>query len=143
MFKCKTLTSNVLCHYFIVIIVQTNVIVSDYAFSQQFFITVLIIASVAVLALSILTESSDGRKQIIDRDGGSEEKLCSMLSGIKGAGEVEAMVQYNEDSSVSGVIVIAEGGSDPVIANDITKGVSTLYNIPVSSVIVFEKEQEE
>ena len=106
-------------------------------------ITVLIIASVAVLALSILTESSDGRKQIIDRDGGSEEKLCSMLSGIKGAGEVEAMVQYNEDSSVSGVIVIAEGGSDPVIANDITKGVSTLYNIPVSSVIVFEKEQEE
>lgn len=106
-------------------------------------ITVLIIVSVAVLALSILTESSDGRKQIIDRDGGSEEKLCSMLSGIKGAGEVEAMVQYNEDSSVSGVIVIAEGGSDPVIANDITKGVSTLYNIPVSSVIVFEKEQEE
>ena len=56
-------------------------------------ITVLIIASVAVLALSILTESSDGRKQIIDRDGGSEEKLCSMLSGIKGAGEVVAMVQ--------------------------------------------------
>ena len=32
-----------------------------------------------------------------------------MLSGIKEQVEVEAMVQYNEDSSVSGVIVIAEG----------------------------------
>ena len=98
-------------------------------------ITVLIIASVAVLALSILTESSDGRKQIIDRDGGSEEKLCSMLSGIKGAGEVEAMVQYNEDSSVSGVIVIAEGGSDPVIANDITTVSYTHLTLPTNMTV--------
>ena len=29
-----------------------------------------------------------------------------------------------------------------VVANDLTKGVATLYRIPVSSVIVFEKEQE-
>lgn len=106
-------------------------------------ITVLLIASVGILALSILTESSDGRKQIIDGDGGSEEQLCSVLSGIKGVGEVEVMVQYNEDYTVAGVIVTAEGGSDPVIANDLTRGVATLYNIPVSSVIVFEKEQGE
>ena len=36
----------------------------------------------------------------------------------------------------------AEGGANPVVANDLTKGVATLYRIPVSSVIVFEKEQE-
>ena len=87
-------------------------------------ITVLLIASIGILALSILTENSDGRKQIIDGDG-------------------EVMVQYNDDYSVAGVIVIAEGGADPVTANALTNGVATLYNIPVSSVIVFEKEQEE
>lgn len=106
-------------------------------------ITVLLIASIGILALSILTENSDGRKQIIDGDGSSEEQLCSVLSSIKGAGDVEVMVQYNDDYSVAGVIVIAEGGADPVTANALTNGVATLYNIPVSSVIVFEKEQEE
>lgn len=36
-------------------------------------ITVLLIASVVILALSILTETDDGRRQITDGDGGSEE----------------------------------------------------------------------
>lgn len=106
-------------------------------------ITALLIASIGILALSILTGNSDSRKQIIDGDGGSEEQLCSVLSSIKGVGEVEAMVQYDDDYKVSGVIVTAEGGSNPIIANNITNGVATLYGIPVSSVIVFEKEQEE
>ena len=105
--------------------------------------TVLLIASVVILALSIFTENDDGRRQIIDGDGGSEEQLCSVLSSISGVGEVQAMVRYNEDQTVAGVIVIADGGSDPVVANKITSGVATLYSIPVSSVIVFEKEQEE
>ena len=43
---------------------------------------------------------------------------------------------------MTGVILTAEGGANPVVANDLTKGVATLYRIPVSSVIVFEKEQE-
>ena len=104
-------------------------------------ITILLIASVAILALSILTDSKDGRKQIIDSDGGDEERLCSILSGIKGAGDV--IVKYDDDCKVVGVIVSAEGGENPIVANKLTNGVSTLYNIPVSSVIVFEKEQEE
>lgn len=106
-------------------------------------VSVLLIASVAVLALSILTDSDDGRKQIIDQDGGSEEALCSILSGIKGADDVEVIVQYGNDSEVVGVIVSAVGADNPIVANKLTNGVSTLYNIPVSSVIVFEKEQEE
>ncbi len=48
--------------------------------------TVLLIASVVILALSILTETDDGRRQITDGDGGSEEQLCSVLSSINGAG---------------------------------------------------------
>ena len=106
-------------------------------------ITVLLIASIGILALSILTENSDGRKQITDNDRASEEQLCSVLSSIKGAGEVDVMVQYDKDNTVAGVIVTAEGGNDPVTVNPLTNGVATLYNIPISSVIVFEKEQEE
>ena len=106
-------------------------------------IVVLLIASIGILTLSIITDNNDGRKQIIDRDGGTEEKLCAILSSIKGAGTVDVMVEYNDDDNVSGVIVIADGGENPVVANELTKGVATLYDIPVSSVIVFEKEQGE
>ena len=105
-------------------------------------VTVLLIASVAILALNILTDSKDTRRQIIDRDGSSEEQLCSVLSGMKGVGAVDAIIEYDENNKVTGVILNAEGGANPVVANDLTKGVATLYRIPVSSVIVFEKEQE-
>jgi len=106
-------------------------------------VTVMLIASILIIALSIFSEGDDGRKQIIDMDGGSESQLCSILSSIEGVGEVEVMMQTDKDDSISGVIVIAEGGSDPVVANKLTQGVSTLFNIPVSNVIVFEKEMEE
>ena len=106
-------------------------------------ITILLITSIAIISLSILTENTDPRKQIIDGDGSSEEELCAVLSSIKGAGDVDVLIQYNSDSTVSGVIVTSEGAKDPIITNKLTKGVATLYNIPVSSVIVFEKEQGE
>ena len=96
-------------------------------------VTVLLIASVAILALNILTDSKDTRR---------EEQLCSVLSGMKGVGAVDAIIEYDENNKVTGVILTAEGGANPVVANDLTKGVATLYRIPVSSVIVFEKEQE-
>ena len=98
----------------------------------------LLAASVAILALSVLTSGTDGRKQILDGDGGTEEQLCSVLSMVDGAGQVEVMVEYDRDSQVKGVIVLAEGGGSPVVANNLTRGVATLYDIPVSSVIVFE-----
>ncbi|MFQ9894067.1 MAG: hypothetical protein ACLRWH_13165, partial [Emergencia sp.] len=106
-------------------------------------ITIIIIASVFFLTMSILTDDNDSRKQISDDDGATETTLCSILSEINGVGEVNAMVRYNEESAVTGVIVTAQGAEDPVIKNNIIKGVSTLFDIPVSSVMVFEKKQEE
>jgi hypothetical protein len=104
---------------------------------------IILIGSILFLTLNVLTTDKDGRRQIIDNDGGTEERLCSVLSGIRGAGQVEVMVDYSDDLQVSGVIVTAEGGGDPVVASSLTRAVTTLYGIPVSRVIVFEKEQEE
>ena len=104
---------------------------------------ILLAVSVALLALSVLTESTDGRRQILDLDGGTEEQLCAVLSSIDGAGMVEVLVEYDSRDDVKGVIVLAEGAGNPVVANNLTKGVATLYSIPVSSVIVFEKSLNE
>ena len=106
-------------------------------------ITAVLIGCAVILTLSVFSKSKDGRRQIIDMDGGAEERLCSILSNVKGAGKVEAMIEYDTGGKVSGVLVTAEGAGNPVVAKDLTEGVACLYNIPVSSVIVFEKEQAE
>lgn len=106
-------------------------------------ITAIIISSVFLLTVSVLTDSDDSRKQISDDNGASEAALCSFLSDVKGVGKVSVMIEYGEKGTVSGVIVTAQGADDPVVKNDIAKGVATLFDIPVSSVMVFEKNQEE
>ena len=110
--------------------------------SMMKLMTVLIVASIIFLSLSILTDNDDSRKLISDNNGATESALCSILSEIKGVGAVKVLVEYGEKSTVCGVIVTAEGAGDPVVKNDIIKGVSTLYDIPVSSVMVFEKKEE-
>ena len=103
-------------------------------------IAILIILSVALLSFDVFTQNKDGRKQIIDDDGGTEAALCSILTDIKGVGEVDVMLQYNEERQISGAIVTAEGAGDPVVRNNLVNAVRAVFNIPVSSVVVFEKD---
>lgn len=103
-------------------------------------IAVLIILSVALLSFDVFTQNKDGRKQILDEDGGTEEALCAILTDIKGVGAVDVMLQYGEDDQISGVIVTAEGADDPIVQNNLVNAVRAVFNIPVSSVMVFEKD---
>ena len=102
----------------------------------------LLIAAIAILALNLLLSDTDGRKQVLDGNGGTEEKLCSVLSSIEGAGNVEVMVEYDSRNQAKGLIVLAAGAGSPVVEKKLTDGVATLYDIPVSSVIVFEKKPD-
>ena len=106
-------------------------------------IAVLIIISVALLSFDVFTNDTDKRKQIIDETVSTETALCNILTDIKGVGKVDVMLQYNSDEEISGVIVTAEGAQDPVIRNDLVNAVRAVFNIPVSSVMVFEKEGTE
>lgn len=103
-------------------------------------IAVLIIISVALLSFDVFTQNTDKRKQIIDETVSTETALCTILTDIKGVGKVDVMLQYDKDEQISGVIVTAEGAEDPVIRNNLVNAVRAVFNIPVSSVMVFEKE---
>lgn len=103
-------------------------------------IALLIILSVALLSFDVFTQNKDGRKQIIDDDGGTEAALCSILTDIKGVGDVDVMLQYDKEKQISGAIVTAEGAGDPVVRNNLVNAVRAVFNIPVSSVMVFEKD---
>ena len=100
---------------------------------------VLIILAVIFLSFDVFTQNRDGRKQIIDSDGGIETELCSILSDIDGVGAVDVMLQYGEKDQVTGVIVTAEGAGNPVVKNDLIKAVMALFDISSANVEVFEK----
>lgn len=104
-------------------------------------IAVLIILSVALLSFDVFTENTDERKQIIDETVDTETELCNILTDINGVGDVDVMIQYNEDAEISGVIVTAEGAEDPITKNNLVNAVRAVFNIPVSSVVVFEKDR--
>ena len=106
-------------------------------------IVVLIVSAIFFLSMSILTDNDDSRKMISDNNGATESALCNILSEVKGVGSVNVLVEYGEESTVCGVIVTAEGAGNPIVKSNIIKGVSTLYDIPVSSVMVFEKKEEQ
>lgn len=104
----------------------------------------LIIASIFLLTLSILTDDHDSRKQVGGTGRETEAALTGILSEIEGVRDVSILVEYGEKDGaekVTGVIVTARGTKNPVIKNNILKGVATLYDIPASSVVVFEKGQ--
>lgn len=103
---------------------------------------VFIIVAVVFLSFDVFTQSRDGRRQIIDEDGGTESELCNILSDINGVGNVDVMLQYGEDERISGVIVTAEGAGDPVVKNNLIKAVMAVFDIPASNVEVFEKNAD-
>lgn len=127
-------------------------------------IMILFVAAIALLIFDVLTQSKDGRKQIVDMDGGTEYskeatstveeeiRLKAILSQMKGVGDTEVMITYKSSEEknmvfsgndatrkVEGVIVASEGAGDIITKNNIINAVATLFNIPVSNIMVFEK----
>ncbi|MDO4745031.1 MAG: hypothetical protein Q4B18_00590 [Bacillota bacterium] len=99
----------------------------------------LIIIGVLLLSFDVFTTSKDGRRQIVDEDGGVEAELCLILSDIDGVGDVDVMLQYDNNEEITGAIVTASGAGDPVIKNNVINAVMALFNISAASVEVFEK----
>jgi len=133
-------------------------------------LTILFVAIIALLLFDVLTQSKDGRKQIVDMDGGTEYtdetalateeelRLESILSQMKGVGDTNVMITYQDETEtdpvfnngnsgknhkVGGVIVASEGAGDIVVRNNIINAVATLFDIPASNVVVFEKSRIE
>jgi len=135
---------------------------------KTFYALLVIVTAAALLLLSadIFSQSRDGRRQIIDADGGEEVpvngrlqteeelRLQEMLANIAGVGENRVMITRQEDRetvsvfssqerrpAVRGVIVAAEGASNASVRLSIMEAVASAYGVPTSSVMVFQLEQ--
>lgn len=105
-------------------------------------LSIIIIVIVILLSFDVFSQNNDGRRQIVDRDGGVEADLCMILSDIEGVGEVDVMLQYDEDDHITGAIVTAGGADDPVVKNNVVNAVMALFDISASNVEVFKKTGE-
>ncbi len=133
-------------------------------------LTILFVAVIALLLFDVLTQSKDGRRQIVDMDGGTEYteetaiateeeiRLEEILSQMKGVGDTNVMITYQNveetdtvfssesnknDRKVEGVIVASEGAGDIIIKSNIINAVATVFDIPASNVVVFEKSNSD
>ena len=129
-------------------------------------LTIITVSAMLLLSGNVLTQDRDGRRQIVDGDGGEELlvsgslktreelRLESMLSNIAGVGHNQVMITWKEtedaisvfssqeeQKQLKGVIVAAEGASLPSVKLAIIDAVTSLYGIPTSSVMVFSLEQ--
>lgn len=102
-------------------------------------LTVIIVIAILFLSMDVFSNNRDGRRQIVDPDGGTETALEVMLSDIKGAGKVTVMVKERNDGEVKGVIVTATGAGNPVVKDNLINAVAVIFDIPTSNVMVFEK----
>lgn len=105
-------------------------------------LVIVIIAIVILLSFDVFSQNMDGRRQIVDKDGGVEADLCMILSDIEGVGEVDVMLQYDEDEHITGAIVTAVGADDPVVKNNVVNAVMALFDISATNVEVFKKNSE-
>lgn len=105
-------------------------------------LAIIIIAIVILLSFDVFSQNNDGRRQIVDKDGGVEADLCMILSDIEGVGEVDVMLQYDEDDRITGAIVTAGGADDPVVKNNVVNAVMALFDISATNVEVFKKSSE-
>ena len=66
-----------------------------------------------------------------------EHKICSVIQKIDGCGKAQVAISYDGGEDVIGVVVVAEGATDPIIRFKIVQVVVTLLDVDSSSVSVF------
>ena len=105
-------------------------------------LAVIIAAVVVLLSFDVFSSNNDGRRQIVDKDGGVEADLCMILSDIEGVGAVDVMLQYDDDDHIIGAIVTAGGADDPIVKNNVVNAVMALFDISATNVEVFKKSNK-
>lgn len=89
----------------------------------------LLVILIVGLLLVVMAIPTGGTKAEISYNTETEKRLESILSEMEGVGEVRVMVTFQEDDVVEGVAVIADGGENPVVVQNIIEVVQALFHV--------------
>ncbi len=100
----------------------------------QIILVVFIIAIALIIYSSVMTSNVED-VGVMNED---EMRLNAILSSIDGVGEVESMITV-KDGDIVGVLVIAEGGDNPLIRLRLIDASASALGVDKSIVSVFSK----
>ncbi|MBR6700514.1 MAG: hypothetical protein IKL72_02165 [Firmicutes bacterium] len=122
----------------------------------NFIITLVIILAAALLIGNVFFAEEEEEQSLVIFDNDSqaidaenlymeeEQRMSDILSEVKGVGDVKVMLTYGEDvrgeSSVKGVVVVAQGAGDIITKNKIITAAQSAFDIPVSRITVLESK---
>ena len=100
----------------------------------------LILAAIVIIFVFAGSTTKNASKSVADNTYKSEmeHKICSVIQNIAGCGKADIVISYgSDDEGVVGVVVVAEGATDPIIRFKIVEVVVTLLDVDSSNVAVF------
>ena len=128
---------------------------------QDWIVVILIGILLLIVALpSTSTKESTGTYGNLEEENETnsyrkelEKELCEILSEMTGVGNVKVMITLKEENSsyfstnqsceVEGVVVVAEGGDNAVVANDILEVVMSLFPVDAHKITIVKMKVSE
>jgi stage III sporulation protein AG len=123
----------------------------------EIIIGIVIICMVVLIYSSVTSKAvSSSEKTGISAETASEatdieKRLSAILSQIEGAGEVRVMVTYEtdsvasassqaeEDATIKGVVIVADGADDIKVRMNLIRAARTLLNVEADAIEVFDR----
>ena len=92
---------------------------------------------VGILLVVIAIPTGEGQMQ---NEYGTEleQRLVNILEGMQGVGNVTVMITFQEDETVEGVAIVAEGGGNAVVVQNITEVVKALFDVETHKIKVIK-----
>jgi len=100
----------------------------------------LVVIAIPTNKSSILYSDSSYEKTQVQADN-LEKRLKNLLEQIEGVGEVHIMITYAEDTKVDGIVILADGGGNAVVARKISDVVQALFTVDSHKIKVIERNQ--
>lgn len=122
---------------------------------QQWIVILLLGLLLSVIALPVSKKSSTPKQTILmdnstqstdEIQSSLERRLQNILENVEGVGEVKVMLMTGEqqgiyrsgETEVRGVLIAAEGASDPVVVQKIQQAVMALFQIEAHKIKIMK-----
>ena len=122
---------------------------------QQWIVILLLGLLLSVIALPVSKKSSTPKQTILmdnstqstdEIQSSLERRLQNILENVEGVGEVKVMLMTEEqqgiyrsgETEVRGVLIAAEGASDPVVVQKIQQAVMALFQIEAHKIKIIK-----
>lgn len=97
-----------------------------------------LLIGILLIVIAIPTDSRENK-----RNAGTdmEERLEEVLGEMVGVGKVNVMITYQDDGKVGGIAIVAEGGDNAVVVQNITEVVQALFDVDAHKIKVIRGNQ--